>query len=69
MNINSSNDGKCGYIAMFNGKKANVWADSSHQAQQRAIEHFKPAKSKRHMVHVYIATNEGTEVVHSTASV
>lgn len=66
--INTKNDGQNGYIAFFNGKKAEVYADSSYQAQQRAVAHFKPAKSKRHLVFVMIAESNG-QVTHSTTSI
>jgi hypothetical protein len=65
--INTPADGKCGYIAFFDGRSAEVWADTSLQAKERAVAYFKPAKSKKHMVHVAIAEVEGTPVVHSTA--
>jgi hypothetical protein len=69
MQINTSNDGRNGYMAFFNGKKAEVYADSSLQAQERAIAYFKPAKSKRHMVFVMIAESNGQQVTHSTTSI
>lgn len=54
MAINTQNDGKYPYLAFFNGKQVELYADSSYQAQQRAIAHFKPTKSKQHMVHVQL---------------
>ena len=67
--INASTDGKNGFIAFFNGKQAEVWADSAYQAQERAKDFFKPAKSKRHLVHVALAELNGQEVTHSTTSI
>ena len=42
------------YKALFNGKEIEVDAETSYKAQLKAIEIFKPAKSKSHMVHVYL---------------
>jgi hypothetical protein len=63
--INCPTDGKCGYIAFYNGQEAEVYADSSFQATERAKAHFKPPKSKRHLVHVVLAETNGKEVVHT----
>lgn len=52
------------YIAFFNGKQIEVDAAHSFEAQKKAIEIFKPAKSKRHMVHAHLAAIDGREVVH-----
>lgn len=43
-----------GYKAFYNGKSVDVYAETSYAAQQKAVELFKPAKSKRHMVHVHL---------------
>ena len=67
--INTANDGKNGYIAFFNNRKVEVYADTRFKAQELAVAHFKPAKSKRHMVHVVIAESQGQPVIHSTASI
>lgn len=57
-----------GYLAFFNGKQIEVYAASSYAAQQKAIAHFKPAKSKAHLVTAYLCEKAGEPVVHSTAS-
>ena len=64
-----------GYKAFFNGKEADVYADSLYGAKLKAIAHFKPRKSQAHMVSVVLcekdvdpATGKGTQVTHSTAS-
>ena len=54
-----------GYIAFFNGKRVEVYAGSLYQAQLKAIEIFKPAKSKRHMVHAHLAEKDGVPVIHT----
>ncbi|MCA6372266.1 MAG: hypothetical protein IM631_12875 [Cytophagales bacterium] len=53
-----------GYKAFFNGKETDIYADSLYQAKQKAIEFFKPAKSKAHMVHVHLCELAGKQVVH-----
>lgn len=57
-----------GYLAFFNGKQLDVRAASSYAAQQKAIAHFKPAKSKAHLVSVHLCEKAGAPVIHSTAS-
>ncbi|MFK4131985.1 hypothetical protein ACI2KR_06775 [Pseudomonas luteola] len=57
-----------GYIAFFNGKRAELYADSLFDAKLKAIAHFKPAKSKQHLVSVMLAEKDGEPVIHSTAS-
>lgn len=52
------------FIAFYNDKQVEITAASSYEAQQKAIEHFKPPKSKRHMVHVHRA-----DVTHKTSEV
>jgi len=63
--INAPTDGNCGYMAFYNSKQAEVWADSSYQAQQRAVNYFKPPKSKKHLVHVQLCEKNGEQVVHT----
>ena len=55
LKINEPKDGKCGYLAFFNNKIAEVYADTAYQARLKAVTYFKPAKSKQHMVHVQCA--------------
>lgn len=63
-----------GYKAFYNGKSIDVYAETSYSAQTKAVELFKPPKSKRHMVHVVLCeTNTngpdepGEQVIHSTS--
>lgn len=59
-----------GYLAYYDGKKIEVYAKTSYEAQQKAIEILKPPKSKKHLVTVYLCEREdGSQVVHSTASI
>jgi len=53
-----------GYIAMFDGKQVEIWSDTSYHAHLKAMEHFRPSKAKRHLVHVMLAEVDGVPVVH-----
>lgn len=53
-----------GYIAFFNDKQTEIHAESLYKAKLKAIEHFKPAKNKRHMVNVHLAEKAGKQVTH-----
>jgi len=67
-NINSKSVGDHGYVAMYNGARVGVYATSAYAAECLARDHFKPAKSKAHMVHVLVAERpDGSPVVHTTA--
>ena len=54
-----------GYIAFFNGKRHELHAESLYAAKQAAVAHFKPAKTKQHMVSVMLAERGGEPVVHT----
>ena len=57
-----------GYIALYKGRKLEVRADSSYQAQQKATAEFKAKKS--YEVTVMLAEDSsGNAVSHSTTSV
>lgn len=65
-NINEKVPGDSGYVCHFAGSGKGgigVYASSSYAAQLKAIEHFKPAKSKRHMVTVLLAEDGDGNVV------
>lgn len=53
-----------GYIALFGDRRHELYAGSLYEAQQRAVEHFKPARSKRHLVSVTLAEVDGQVVTH-----
>lgn len=55
-----------GYIAFYKGRKTEVMADTSYEAQQKAAKHFKAKKS--YEVTVMLAEKNGQQVVHSGAS-
>jgi len=62
--INKPSEGKNGYIAFFNGKQAEVYADTKLKALELARAHFKAPKSKQHMVHVELSESDGKQVTH-----
>jgi len=54
-----------GYIAIYKGKRIEVFAESSYKAQLKAAEQFKARKS--HMVDVYLCQRaDGSIVTQST---
>ena len=58
-------EGKYGYVAFsHDGKRHEVYANSSYEAHQKAVTHFNPPKSKRHLVHVHLAQKDGKDVTH-----
>jgi len=56
--------GKNGYIAMYKGKKVEVYADTKYEAQQKAAQYFKAKKS--YEVDVYLAELNGEQYVTPT---
>jgi hypothetical protein len=62
----SDRAGKNGYIALYRGRKTEVFADTSLQAQTKAAAFFKAKKS--YEVDVYLSEKEGSEVTQSTSS-
>ena len=51
-----------GYIAFYKGKKLEVYASSSYEAQQKAAALFKARKS--YEVTVMLAEKDGQQVTH-----
>ena len=49
-----------GYIAFYNGKKTEIFADTLFGAREKAVAFFKPPRSKAHMVHVHLAESNAT---------
>jgi len=54
-----------GYKCFYNNKEHYCLAGNSYQAQLQAIEHFKPSKATKHMVHVHLCEKDGKEVTHT----
>ncbi len=55
--------GKNGYLAFYRGKKLEVWASTSYEAQKIAAEKFRAKKS--YEVDVYLCEQNGKQVVHT----
>jgi hypothetical protein len=51
-----------GYIALYQDKRTELYASSLYEAKVKALEHFKPPKSKRHLVTVHLAEADGETV-------
>jgi len=58
-----------GYIAMYNDKEIEVYADSSYQAQNKAQEEFQKGSRRKvkgyDIIIVLCETEDGNEVVHT----
>ena len=68
--INQKQPGDSGYVYFYNSQRIELYAKNAADAKDKAVAHFKPPKSKRHMVHGMIAEDkDGQQVVHSTASI
>ena len=52
-----------GYIAIYKGKRCEVYAASSYEAQTKAASIFKARRS--HEVTVCLAEKDGTQVTHT----
>lgn len=55
------------YLALYKGKRAEVEAETSYEAQKKAAVHFKAKKT--YEVTVYLTESDGKEVIHSTSSI
>jgi hypothetical protein len=51
-----------GYIALYQGRRHELHADSLYAAKQAAVAHFKAPKSKQHLVTVHLAEVDGETV-------
>jgi hypothetical protein len=56
-----------GYIALYRGRRAEISADTSYEAQQKAVAIFKARKVWE--VSIYLAEKNGETVTHSTSSI
>ena len=50
-----------GYIAFYGSRQTDIHAETSYQAQQKAVAFFKPPKSKQHLVSVHLAEVGGQQ--------
>ena len=54
------------YVFFFNKKQADIKASSLLDAKEKAVQHFNPPKSQRHMVHGMLAADEkGNPIIHT----
>lgn len=54
-----------GYIFFYNGRQVELYAHSLSDAKLQALKHFKPPKSKEHMVHGMLAERDDETVTHT----
>lgn len=52
-----------GYVCFYKGKKIEVYAETSYEAQQKAVAQFKAKKS--YDVTVMLAEKQGEQVIHA----
>lgn len=55
--------GKCGYVALYGGKRLEVYADSLYDAKLQSIAALKVPKSKQGLLAVVLAEKNGSPVV------
>ena len=54
-----------GYVAFYNSKRIEIYAETLFAAKKKAIAEFKVPKSKEHMVTVVLAETNGEQVTHT----
>ena len=54
-----------GYVAFYNGKRTEIYAESLSKARDMAEVFYRPPKSKRHMISVLLAEKDGEPVIHT----
>ena len=54
-----------GYVAFYNGKRTEIYAESLFKAKELAIAFYRPPKSKQHMISVLLAEKDGEPVIHT----
>jgi hypothetical protein len=54
-----------GYIAFYEDQQTEIYADTSYDAQKKAIDFFNPPESKKHTVTVMIAEQDGEQITHT----
>lgn len=53
-----------GYIFFYSDKRVEIRAETLYADKLKAIEHFKPPKSKQHTAHGALAELGGAAVTH-----
>ena len=57
-----------GYIAFYNQKRTEIYAETLYEAKQKAVAYFKVRPKQQHTVSVMLAERNGEQVTHSTAA-
>lgn len=66
MAINTKQPGDCGYVCLYKGKRAEVYAPTTLKARDTAAAHFKAKKA--YEVTAMLAENQAGETVVHTAT-
>lgn len=69
METDNTKHGKNGYIAFYNDKTVEVWADTSFDAQKEAQRKLKVSEKNRYKITVCLCEKEGEQVIHDTTSI
>ena len=54
-----------GYVAIYNGKRIEIYADTIYQAQLLAADQFKVKRNKSYKINVVLCEKEGKQVIHT----
>ena len=54
-----------GYIAFYNRDTKEIRAESLYEAKQKAIAHFKPPKSKQHLIAIELVEVDNKSISHT----
>lgn len=57
-----NHEGRCGYVAFYRGKRTEVYANTSYEAQQKAAAVFRARRA--YEVDVVLAEKDGKPVTH-----
>lgn len=60
--------GSCGYVCFYNGKRVEVYADTTFQARQQVAKMLKVPPKKQYMITVVLAERSGEPVKIDPAS-
>lgn len=60
----TDNPRRNGYVCFYESKRFECHAADLYSAKLAAIEHFKPPRSKRHMISVTLAEVDGKPITH-----
>lgn len=63
--MNSNSDGRNGYVALYRGKRKEVYADTSYEAQRKAAKLFKA--KREYEVTIVLCEAEDKPVEHNPA--